>query len=157
MTPESFRRNIPAAFFAVAFVMPVMWMALDRDPPYVRLSGEIVPANPAPGDFISVEWNIKVNKVCRPNVPRNITRQIITTTGHIIDYEPIEGVFGSDIDSTTNIPRRELVRTFQLPPAITSGPAIYRSRACFACNPLQTFWPVCIDTPDLQFEIKDAK
>lgn len=152
MTPEAFRRNLPAAFVAGLLAIP-LWMAMDREPPYVRLSGEVVPSNPAPGDFISIKWNIEVKRICRPDVPRNITRQIITATGHIIDYEPVDGVFGTEAGREKH-PTTELIRTFQLPPAITPGPATYYSKACFACNPIQTFWPVCVDTPKLAFEIR---
>jgi hypothetical protein len=87
-------RNLPAAFFAVAIFAPVLWMVLDRDPPYERVSGEIIPSTPAPGEFITVKWRIKVNKWCRPYTPNNVSRQIITSDGQLLDYQPVSGVYG---------------------------------------------------------------
>lgn len=146
------RKNFAPAFFAVAIFAPTLWMAMDRDLPYERVSGTIVPAAPVPGDFISVQWDIRVRRLCPPSEPRNVTRQIVTSTGHIIDYAPVEGTFGTG-NGVEKMPTTELVRTFQLPRDLQPGPATYYSKACFACNPLQRFWPVCVDKPKLTFEI----
>lgn len=146
-------RNLPAAFFAMAIFAPILWMVLDRDQPYFRISGELIPSNPAPGDFVTVKWRIKVNKWCRPSAPNNVTRQITTSDGQLLDYQPVQGVYGTDDRAATN-EREDLSRTFQIPPSATRGPATYYSRACFSCNPLQDIWPVCVDTPKIQFTIK---
>lgn len=148
MTPRAFGRNAIAAFFAIAVFAPVIWMLLDREPPYTRSSGRIEPSNPAPGDFISVHWNIRVERNCPPVVPRNINRTIIDSTGKYHDFEAVEGLYGTSPKALPGISR-----TLRLPKDITPGPAKYRSQACFACNPIHYFWPVCVSQPDIAFEI----
>lgn len=144
---QRLRQHVAAAFFAIAVLSPIIWMLMDRDPPYARLSGEIIPPDPRPGDFIAVKWHVKIERSCNPQPDRNISRRVITSTGHIIDYEPVESV----IDGGKSA---EIHRTFQLPFALAPGPATYHSRACFSCNPIQNIWPICVDTPDLEFTIK---
>lgn len=145
---------IIATFFSVAVVVPLVWMVMDRSPPYIRLSGEMIPPNPAQGEFVSVRWRIKVIKPCPPNVPRNVTRRIIDSTGVVIDYEPIEGVFGAEGETI----RDSITRSFQIPPSAALGPAKYQSSASFACNPFQTLWPVFVSEPNnVDFEITKPK
>lgn len=148
MKPET-RMSLTAAFVAVGIFAPIFWMLLSREPPYVRTSGEIMPANPAPGSFVNVRWHIKVDRVCTPNVPRNVTRTVIDAKGVLHDYEPVNGVYGTADEN----PQEDLVRAFQLPVSIAVGPARYHSTACFSCNPIQYIWPVCVTTPDIAFEI----
>lgn len=147
--PETTKISMTAAFIAVALFAPVFWMLLDRDPPYVRTSGEMIPANPEPGAFVSVKWTIQVERVCSPSVPRNVTRTVVDAKGVIHDYEPVDGIYGTKNQETAG----GITREFQLPLSIAQGHARYHSSACFACNPIQHFWPVCIDTPDIPFDI----
>ena len=43
------RQDIIAAFVSVLVIAPVLWMLMDRTPPYEYLAGTIHPANPEPG------------------------------------------------------------------------------------------------------------
>lgn len=147
--PET-KRSMTAAFVSVAIFAPILWMLLDRDPPYIRTTGEIIPPNPAPGEFVNVSWRIKVDRVCAPNVPRNVTRTVIDAKGVIHDYEPVDGIYGT-VDEK---PPGDLIRGFQLPVSIALGKARYHSAACFSCNPIQYIWPVCVTTPDIPFEVR---
>lgn len=135
------RQHIAAAFFAIAIVGPAVWMLIDRDPPYVREWGEITPKHPAPGDYIAVQWRLRAIRNCPPNTPGNISRVIIDATGKRHTFEPTPAAVPA------------LTRSLQLPADITPGPAVYRSHACFTCNPLHHFWPVCVTQPDLSFEV----
>ncbi len=149
----TFQRNLIPGFVCVAIFAPVLWMAIDRQVPYVRTNGVITPANPAPGDFVEVKWTVVQTRICRPEPARNISRHVITSSGLIIDYEPVSGVMG-----TVEAPKEEtLVRAFQLPISTDPGPAKYRSEACFACNPLQILWPVCVEGPDVQFNVAEPR
>lgn len=145
--------RITAVLVSVFLVGPFLWMVFDRYPPYVRLDGIITPESPAPGDFVSVNWTIKVHRNCTPTPRRNITRRVVDATGKHHDYEPIEGVYGLSPDPSGGA----LSRSFQLPAFIASGPAIYKSSATFACNPLHTFWPIVVDTPDIKFTIAQPR
>lgn len=141
-----FATNVTAAFFAILFVAPVAWMALDRDPPYIRESGAIEPSEPIQGGDVSVNWKVKVKKSCPPSTENNLTRMIVDAKGKRHFYDPIPSVYGQRTPS-------RIKRTLPLPDDIAVGPAKYSSEACFACNPFQYIWPVCIGKPDLTFEI----
>lgn len=143
------RQHAVASFCAVFLIAPIVWMLMDRNPPYVRNSGMIMPDHPAPGDFVGVRWNITVSRVCPPNVPFNVTRTIVDGSGKIHEFTPVTGVYGTE--EQPNSPT--LSRAFQLPTSITPGPAVYRSTACFACNPIHYLWPVCVKTPEIAFTI----
>ncbi len=145
---------IPA--LSIAIVGPLTWMIMDREPPYTRLAGEMIPAHPRQGDFVSVRWTIDVHKLCPPSEPRNVTRRVVDSVGTFTDYAPVEGVFGA---SGRGVQQQSITRAFQLPSSIEPGPARYHSTACFACNPVQKLFPVCVSTPEIQFTIErhDAK
>ena len=146
------RHHIVAAFIGVVFVAPLIWMLADRQEPYVRIAGTISPQNPAPGDFVEVRWALKVNRWCPTNTRRNVTRTVIDAGGKIHDYDSVEGVFGADRDRQST--PQTLTRGFQLPKDIAPGPARYQSTACFACNPTQHLWPVCIRQPAIYFQVR---
>ena len=46
-----------------------------------------------------------------------------------------------------------LQRTFPLSKRAISGPARYRALSCYACNPLQHWWPICVRSHEIPFEI----
>lgn len=153
---------IIAAFVSCLIIAPLFWMALDRDPPYIRESGEVVPADPAecgllgesdsvinPGDCVTVKWRIAARRNCVPNTPNNVTRRIQDSEKVLHTIAPSKGVIGT----TPKIPS-QLNRHFQIPSGAASGRALYKSTACFACNPMQRFfWPICISMPDVEFDI----
>lgn len=146
----SWKQHSVAAFVAVFVVAPLAWMLADRGPPYERQWGEINPEHPHPGDFVQIKWHFKVTRYCPPYKHRNITRTVIDSSGKIHDYDAVEGVFGATRDTTPEV----LTRGFALPKDIRTGPARYISVACFACNPTQYFWPVCVRTPEVHFNIE---
>lgn len=145
---SNLRQHIVAAFVSVGVVAPIAWMIMDRTPPYTRLSGEVIPATPRPSDDVSINWETKVHRNCPPSTDYNVTRTIIDSIGKRHEYEPIEGVYGTETQTSST-----LVRVFKLPDNVSIGPARYRSSACFACNPMHYFWPVCVSEPEIKFEV----
>lgn len=140
-------------YVAVAIFVPLLWFAMDREPPYVRLSGEIIPANPKQLEWVKVRWTLRVSKVCRPSNPLNITRKIINRqNGKITELAPVQGVFGAE--GGISITRETLTRPFQIPETTEPGDSTYQSTACFACNPVQALWPICISTPNVDFTVE---
>jgi hypothetical protein len=114
---------------------------------------------------------VKINKKCFASENRNVTRTLIDSHGVIHDYYPIEGIGditqgdggvfkdrftlqSADEKSVDEVPDIGLLsRSFQLPISMPLGQARYRSVACFACNPTQYIWPVCISQPELIFTV----
>ncbi len=154
MKPFAQRQAIIAVFVSVGFIAPVLWWAMDRAPPYDRISGEVLPLEPMPGDQIQVHWTIKTHKMCGPSAANNVTRQIVDSQKIVWSFDTSPSTFGRllPVDNPDRI-----VRIIMLPQSVAPGPATYRSRACFACNPLQYIWPVCVDKPEIPFTIRAAE
>lgn len=144
------KQHIIAAIVSTIVFTPLTWFMMDREPPYERVSGEILPPDPKPGDYVEVSWQIKVNRQCRRDQRRNVTRTIIDSIGKITDFDAVEGVYGGGRFTEGDT----LNRGFYLPQTIDPGPAIYKSTACFACNPIQYLWPICISHPHINFTIR---
>jgi hypothetical protein len=150
------RQAAIAMFVSVAFIAPVLWGVLDREPPYDRVSGEILPRDPAPGDNIEVHWNVRTRKTCGPSSTFSVTRQIVDSQKVVWSFDSSPSTFGRERPEHSEHVS-QIVRLIMLPQSIAPGAAIYRSRACFSCNPFQYAWPVCIDMPEIQFTIRAAE
>lgn len=139
-----------AVFIILCLIPPaaggqLAYWAMDRQPAYEYLHGEIIP-DPAPqGGQVSLPWTISVNRLC----PGNVLRVL---------YDADTGAMVSAYDRTPSsisvkIGDTKLVKTFQLirglPPRIR-----YTANVCFECNPLQKVWPICVQTPDLFFRMQ---
>ena len=149
------RRVVIPAIFCAIVVAPITWMLVDREPPYTRVAGWVMP--PAPGgairrgDEISIEWAIDIRRQCTPLKMRNVTRRIIDSTGRYYDYEPVEINFDNGPGGGH---KRIVVRPFKLPRAIETGRTKYHSAACYYCNPIQQLFPICINAPEIEFIIE---
>lgn len=155
------KTHAAAAFFAIAFAAPAAWMLLDRDPPHIRESGQILADAPAdcgldddapkggiyPGSCVAVEWKIKTLRTCQRSSTNSTMRRITDAQNVRWPIGPVETVLGG------THPRRDLVRNFILPSGVAVGPASYHAISCFTCNPLHYLWPVCVDKPDIPFEV----
>lgn len=142
-------QTIVAGFVSVFLFSPIFWMLFDRVPPYMRTSGSIEPPDPLPGSQITVTWTIAEVRYC----PREHTRM---TTRMIIDAKGIEHRYAPTVADYKEQNPTEIMRNVQLPPNITPGQATYHSQTCYACNPFQEMWPVCVSTPDIKFTIAPA-
>jgi hypothetical protein len=147
------RRNVVAAVVCLVFIAPVFWMIfLDRDQPYVHDYGTITPTDPKPGDQLTVQWIMKkVNRVCDGWVQR----EIIDSQGVICVYERQPAIRRDQLSAQQKggTPDR-LMRSFPLCDRAAPGPAKYRAYTCYECNPLQKWFPVCVRTPDINFNIR---
>lgn len=139
-----------AAFIAVLIVGPVLWMALDREPPYIIANGHMTPDHPYPGQQITIEWDLKSVRACPASSSATVHRTIVDSKGVKHDYATVHAIFHTD---RTNMDVPTIIRTLDLPGNISPGLARYYSEACYPCNPIQEFWPVCIQTPDILFEV----
>lgn len=160
------RQNIVAAFFSVFIVVPITFMLLDREPPYIREYGEILPftrwqeecgpqldnepSGIVPGSCVGIKWTIRVIKNCPPSSARSISRSITDSEGVRWPLVAVPGHFG-----TTPAPLPGITRYFRIPSGASRGPAVYQGIAAFACNPLQHYlWPIIVDKPDVPFTIQ---
>lgn len=143
-------QNAVAAFIAIAIFAPILWMALDRAPPFVVTNGRIDPPNPAMNGLITVTWDVKSTRSCQPSSNATVTRTIVDSKGVRHSYAPVHAVYGTPEQHEAD----EIKRRIPLPENIT-GHARYSSVACYACNPLQELWPICIQMPEVDFEISN--
>lgn len=144
-------RNWIAGAVTILFVAPVLWMAMDRQPPYTGHVGRLIPPDPRPGDPVSVEWKLTIHRVCDGWVQR----EVIDSQGVICVYERQPAIrrdqlFGQQKGSEAD----RLNRQFRICERAATGPARYRAITCYECNPLQRWWPVCTRTPDINFTIR---
>lgn len=146
-------QNAVAAFIAIAIFAPVLWMALDRAPPFLVTNGRIDPPNPTTNGSITVTWDIRATRSCQPSSNATVTRTIVDSKGVRHTYAPVHAVYGTPEQHEPD----EIKRRIPLPENIT-GHARYSSIACYACNPLQEYlWPICIQMPEVDFEISDTR
>lgn len=121
-------------------------MFADNQPPYTY-DAEHSYIKPDPSDGgkqVIVHWAIKVNRLC----PGSIYRTIVDArTGAKVTYDATPAFLSIKQDDTV------LERSFHLPEEILSGPKIYRANAEYYCNPLQRFFPLKVQTPDIKFTV----
>jgi hypothetical protein len=150
----------------VMLTVPLTLWTIDRNGPYERLFGVIVPGKSECGPdanyfdeikangCVVVEWTVDLHDNYRSCVPVNslhVSRTITGSDGITHELEKTERYFGPGRQSFSE----KLRRPFILPDISVPGPADYYSKACFICNPLQKIlnWPVCIDTPKVRYEV----
>ncbi len=131
-----------AAAIAVCFV-PVIWMAFDRDPPYIITNGRIDPPVVAANGEYVVIWDVKTLRQCEVNAGSSVATYIIDTNGERHSYDTTAGGYVGQSDIV------KVKRMLDVPP----GPAKYYSRVCYSCNPVQELLPVCFDTPVINFVV----
>lgn len=146
-------QNAIVGFVVIFIAVPILWCVLDRIPPYKIISGKVFPENPSKNSNIWVEWNVTPLRSCSPQEGAYVIRTIIDSKGVIHTYKPVPATYDTDAQFKPG----EIQRGVLLPENIT-GPAQYKSLACYPCNPIQKWLniPICIQTPTLDFEIEDA-
>jgi hypothetical protein len=126
-----------------------MWFTLDREPPYDVIGGVISPDNPMPGQEITIVWDVKVERACPLSMRSSVQRTVVDSKGVKHDYSKVAAMFDSATTGAT------ITRNVQLPENLAPGPATYSSVACYSCNPMQEYWPVCVHTPEVHFNVAE--
>lgn len=164
------RRHAVIGLLSIAFIVPLMWMVMDRDPPFTR-TGVIVAADPRncdlpksvplsravpdhqairAGGCVEVIWSIEVKRNCPQAGVDNVSRHLRDATGVLRQIGSLRGVYGHLGD----VPATGIRQFMALPSPLPIGRTVYIASACYACNPLQhLFWPICVDKPDIDFDI----
>lgn len=138
-----------AAFFVAFGVLGTpIYMLVDRDPPFERFSGVVLPSTPHPGQMTQVQWDGHTKRRCDGYVRRWITDSegVIWTIGET-------PVVGQDVQYGDKTVRTG--REFRLPSKVALGPATYRSLVRSYCNFLQRWldWPIIYTSPELPFTV----
>jgi hypothetical protein len=134
-------RIVASATLGLASV--VFYMAIDRDPPFERGAGKIMPENPPPGATVEVIWQGTRKRDCDGYV----YRKIIDSHGVVFTIEGIPVSYAKTMNPDP------LIRYFRLPVGLAPGPAKYIATTHYYCNPLHRWWPIIVETPHLDFII----
>jgi hypothetical protein len=65
-----------------------------------------------------------------------VQREIVFHDGSIMNYDAQPALLRDQLSGN------RLQRSFPLSKRAISGPARYRALSCYACNPLQHWWPI---------------
>ena len=136
-------QEIISAVVTVGIMAPILWMAMDRSPPFEIVTGHIEPMDVPLGGSLDIVWHVRPLRLCSLH-RATVTRSVIDSIGIAHRYAPVNAQFSGET---------KLERSITLPPTMAEGPARYSSLACYPCNPLQELWPVCVQTPELKFNV----
>lgn len=141
------RQGFIATFVSMIVVAPVLWMLLDREPPYTFQSADISPSDVPQGAEIHITFRVKQTRA--PCGPGLVYRELKESSGKLHVYDPVMRAAPPDIVNN------QFTRISKLPDNIGSGPTMYRGMACYTCNILQNWlrWPVCVSTPNVTFNV----
>lgn len=146
-------RNFIVAFIAVGIFGPLLWMVMDREPPYTFEKVEVFPVAVPPGGEIQIMFAVRQNRraPCSAGLVYREFKEMLSS--RLFIYDPIVRA------EAPVIVKNSFSRISKLPKDITPGPAIYRGRACYTCNPIHQWlrWPVCVVTPEVPFNIVEEK
>ena len=124
-------------------------MALDNEAPFHYLSeaeGSHITPNPVhPEGKVSTHWILtEIKKDC----PRQIERIYYNRdTGELVTTQD-----ATPLSQVTKGSPTKLSRSFDLPPGLPTR-SDYQAKACFQCNFLQMFFPLCAVSPKLSINI----
>jgi hypothetical protein len=98
------------------------------------------------GEYLVIRSRLYRSKICGGWIERRMYDGIGAETKFDPDLQ--NGTFIGPEDRRVKVP---------VPLSASPGPAIYRPRACWECNPLQRFFPHCEDLQELKFIILPPK
>jgi hypothetical protein len=141
-------RTVAGSLIGAFVIVPVTYMAADREPPFYRTEeSHIVPNAVRLEEPFEAKWVLHVNKSRRCVPVGLVHRTIIDSAGGVKELEPVPAI--ADLNNKSS----QLTRQMIMPMGVTAGPARYHAEACFACNPIQRLYPICITEPDISFTV----
>lgn len=152
------------------FVFILIWFVMDRTPPYIRESGEMVPLDPSvcgidhdspqgltPGACVGPVWQVRSVRQCEPAPGYPVSRWLIQSTGNRVSIGTAKSEWAEQGKNVSPGNAGTLKRNFVLPYTTPEGLTEYEVDACFTCNPLQRLFPsklaVCVSEPRIQFTV----
>lgn len=137
--------HVLAAMVALLIAVPLVFIVGIRTSPYTYIRGQMVDEEVTAGMLGYVRWTGMYKRNCTGEFFRTIL-----DSGDNIHYLLV--IPDPPDDDELNVPV-EWTRAFILPHGAAEGPALYRVRAQYWCNPLQHLWPIKIDLPDIPFKV----
>jgi len=131
------------AAFCVICVAPVTYWASDREPPFVRGTGYIIPQAVSPEGEFEVHWEGKRVKDCG-----GVVHRFIRDSKGDLWALPSSTVRYSKI-TENGVP----LNSAKIPRGIACGPAEYVADALHVCNITHRIWPIRVNTPTIKFTI----
>jgi hypothetical protein len=135
-----------SALVSALIIAPVSYMMADNQVPYEYdyATSYMFPARPHLDRQVTMHWVIRrVNRIC----PGHIVRIITDESGARVTYDPTPAAMDIHLGD------KYMDRTFFLPPNLKPGPHFYKNVGYYACNPLQRFWPLVVETRAVPFEV----
>lgn len=143
---QPYRFIIDALFFLA--LSPFAWWLADREPPWIRIWGEIQPTRA--GDLFSVHWHTTpLSREC-PG-----TLQVEVMSGYVV-----WPVLRRQVNSELNIGQIDYIAPpWPLAISVPRGTAKYRVTSFWFCNWMQEWlnWPIIQVGPDVEFEVLPAE
>lgn len=135
---------ITAAFMAWFYMLPL----LDRTPPFEVISHTISPTSVAPGETVTITYEVHRVRECNGRVDRIF----VDATGlkHVAD--PVPSAYRNN-SQRTGAETVRFARSFVIPAGMAFGPAVYAPLTTYWCNWLQQVFPVEVEIPPIQFRV----
>lgn len=128
--------HLAAAVFSLVVVVPLVMVFGDRTLPFDIGHVFFTPTVARPGDTLTLNYTLtRVAKDCDGEVHQ----LMFDGSGHVWDLGVTRALYSERTD-------REQIRTFhrdkKVPMGFAPGPALYKARVFYWCNPLQRFYPL---------------
>ena len=148
--------HVTGAILALCVFGPLFYMAMDREPPFTRLTGTLVPDAVDRGGNVAVRF--VTTRRYRSDCPGQVQQEIVDSQNTIFSKLVRETGPSRWEDDPTN-PSREIFygRPVGIPEQAAPGRALFRTVTFRYCNVLQRtlHWPIIQIGPDIFFTIKD--
>jgi hypothetical protein len=147
--------RITPPILAAILVIPIYLLFLDRDPPFIRLQGSIVPDVARIGDYIAVRY-VTTKRNLNRDCPGVLQQEFVDSAGNqhskaVREAGPLR--WQPDPDN----PNQEIFdgHPVQVPTGLVPGRVRFRTATFRHCNGLQWFmrWPLTQVGPDLYFTL----
>jgi hypothetical protein len=142
------KQHFIAGAVALIIAAPLAYMVFDRRTPIIVEAAYVASPQPLrPGQKFRIGYNVNRIKLC------SYTIQPIMFDGAKIRYEWDSQRLhsGGELGEDSYFIERTL------PEGAKEGQGRYFTVLLYACNPLQQFWPVRVQTPAIHFTIGNAE
>jgi hypothetical protein len=144
--------NVIAIAILLGIIVPVTWLAADRDSPLVLVSGEVIPSAITVGGIFRLKWIYKPSEKACPG----IVSWVIVDSEHTRWTKPSAPselsyrILGSSDKAVVG-------RDHVMPSGAAPGIAVIKTSADFVCNFTQYYWPIHVDYPDVLINVLELQ
>lgn len=135
-------------FFGAAAAIGTMFgvWVIERDPPVVTNSSEVLTQTVPPGGVLRIHNRVTRFRQCQTHIDRLLLDSAkVRSELSDVDAERPLGPMGED----------EFTIEVKIPSTFSNGPAIYRTITAYRCNLIHKwFWPIVLGPVDIIFEVR---